>query len=363
MDNLVGYGSESDSEDELTLPAKPSFLNLPAPKAPSAQAPVLPPPRKKTKTIVLDALPTSLSDDEDDLKPTLGSGGPGARSGLFVVLPPPKALPSAASIVPEAATGLTGNTRLVPANVRRKLAPSPASSVLSTSPPATQPDKEPMDSADVDSFFTFDLPKRETPTADAYQPVKPRIHHNLDVNLSQQDDAQLHSPTTGPSSSAAYAYSYSSSASSSYIYNPATAYEREEPEVMNEDEPLDTRGGSSRGSRGTARTSHIHLDEAALHQLGHRGGKGATGTSVQVVDLNHEDQLGGESVRMENIKKLSRERVEKSAYEHLKPTKLAKAKHSIMALAFEAKAREQELKEAYADRRQAKSASQNKYGF
>ncbi|KAJ3082367.1 hypothetical protein HDU99_002908, partial [Rhizoclosmatium hyalinum] len=162
----------------------------------------------------------------------------------------------------------------------------------------------------------------------------------------------LHRPKAlpvAPSSSSSAAYAYSESASSSYIYDPNAAT-----------------GAQSYGSYydqedDSTRYAQVHLDDSALHRLGHRSGLGA----VQVVDLNHEDQLGGEEARMRNIKNLSREKVEKSAYEHLKPKdmRLAKAKHSIMALAYEAKAREHELKEAFADRRQAKASSMNKYGF
>ncbi|ORY52275.1 hypothetical protein BCR33DRAFT_779608 [Rhizoclosmatium globosum] len=139
-----------------------------------------------------------------------------------------------------------------------------------------------------------------------------------------------------PSSSSSAAYAYSESASSSYIYDPNAATDAQSYGSYYDQEDDSTR------------YAQVHLDDSALHRLGHRSGLGA----VQVVDLNHEDQLGGEEARMRNIKNLSREKVEKSAYEH-----------SIMALAYEAKAREHELKEAFADRRQAKASSMNKYGF
>ncbi|KAJ3074310.1 hypothetical protein HDU98_011574 [Podochytrium sp. JEL0797] len=325
MNFLGGYGSGSDSEEEQ--PAKP----IVATKKP------------KAKTVLLPALPEQLSDDDDYMpkkKPAEESPLPSAnsgRSGLFSFLPAPKASSTVKSSV--------SATTLIPQNLRKRAAAA-VSKIAQSTEDAQSAKKQHVEvnkiEEESESFFTFDVPKPSAPLPPPS--FKPSISYDRD-STPNEPKYPVSYPSAHYAPSSSLAYAYSESASSSYVYNPSASAAptsiHQQPE-----EPT--------------RYTQIHLDDAALHQLGHRG---AGGASVNIVDLNHEDQLGGAEARLETIKNVSRERTEMTAFEHLKPNKLAKSKHNIMALAFEAKSREHELKEAYADRRQSKSATASKYGF
>ncbi|KAJ3012731.1 UNVERIFIED_CONTAM: hypothetical protein HDU68_001049, partial [Siphonaria sp. JEL0065] len=357
---LGGYGSgddDSDSEDVNNVNVKPtSFLNLPPPKSTTTASSTVAPKKKATKMIVLDALPDALSDDEDvDNNPKPSTSASSKSSGLFSFLPPPKSSSSSS----------VSATSLVPNNLRKRLANQSGSVTASLEPVPKKLHtdnvsiQKKLDEVEEESFFTLDLPKPKS------APLPPPV---FKPSVSYDDDEDTMATTAGgptvsyPSYNASHSstsYQYTESASSSYVYNPDTYYAS-----SHQQEPEDSQTNhqsSSSSSSSSSRFSQIHLDDTALHRLGHRRGGG--GSSVEIIDLNHEDQLGGEQQRLENIKNMSREKVEKSAFEHLKPSRTAKQTHNIMALAYEAKAREHELKEAYADRRQAKAASQNKYGF
>ncbi|KAI8837432.1 mitotic checkpoint regulator, MAD2B-interacting-domain-containing protein [Chytriomyces cf. hyalinus JEL632] len=354
MNLFAHYASDSDSDNdtapsqtkeessEHAQPAKRLSMNLP-PVSNAVPASSKPPPKKKMrKLIVVDALPEALSDsDGEDTKPGNASGSSSVRTGLFGFLPPPKSAASSTSNNEH-----TSATTLIPANLRKKLASSSANSKPVAKSETPQQPTKPIGEEQEESFFTFDLPSRDPIPPPTF--AKPTVSSTFNDQNADGTHSHHQGQDDGVSSSSEYAY-YTESASSSYMYNPEQEYL-----------PNGSSSHSDQAEDGGARYGEMHLDDAALHKLGHRK---AGGASVQVVELNHEDQLGGETARMESLKNMSREKAETSAYEHLKPTKMGKAKHNIMALAFEAKAREQQLKEAYADRRQAKSSTQNKYGF
>ncbi|KAJ3354411.1 hypothetical protein HDU83_005336 [Entophlyctis luteolus] len=342
-DLLGGYGSSSDDDGNNSDRHQSALAH--ANQAPAKKKPT-------TKLLVVNLPEHPPSDDDDDGIVSAIPSKPLAKSGLFGFLPPPK---SSQSVIPPKES--SGN--IVPRNILKRKLPEATSGTEHSTPAVEIPAKRSTSLVDDETdpavsserkedFFTLDLPPSSASNVEFQSFSRPTVIHPFD---SEPQISLGNAIPAGPSSSSSYVYSESAQ----YAYESETLHEAQFPEFRPHHEPaLDDEFQNEPAQR----YSNIQLDDAALHKLGHR-----SGTAVEIVDINHEDQLGGAETRLENMKNLSREKIDMKAIEHLKPSRLAKEKHNIMALAFQAKVREQELKEAYADRRQNRAASINKYGF
>ncbi|KAJ3416811.1 hypothetical protein HDV05_008396 [Chytridiales sp. JEL 0842] len=359
MDLLGGYGSGSDNDEEEQVKQRQKQQSsssgssgsvsdvLKSISATTAAIPVVKDAKRKRVQILFD-MPTSNPSNEDDddnqdndrAKKPKEEGKP--SSGLFSFLPAPKS-----KVAPKPDGGGEGNaanaalksTGMVPLAVGKKnksslKLPLPTSSGPSTSipsstsveskPAAPTHSTEPDDDSAEESFFTLDTPATDVPPTTA------------DLNFPKKSLAPIHTAgNTAASSSASSQYAYSES----YQSNEYT-------------DPYAYTGAYEGGGQPTS-----WMDETALRKLGHRPKDGP----IKFLDVNQAEQVG-EEWKLEAAKALT-SGMPSQSIAHLKPSNLGKRRHNIMALAHEAKAREQQLQEQYAQRKISKAIARTKYGF
>ncbi|XP_065218340.1 proline-rich protein PRCC [Planococcus citri] len=105
----------------------------------------------------------------------------------------------------------------------------------------------------------------------------------------------------------------------------------------------------------------LNLDEQTMQRHFGRKRKGDSIDDMEVIDVSQEDVLA-ESKRLVTMQ-LTEEGCTPMPYKLSGPSTLSKRKHQITYLAFQAKAREQELKNFWAQNRLTKKQTQQKYGF
>ncbi|KAI9331411.1 hypothetical protein DFJ73DRAFT_70989 [Zopfochytrium polystomum] len=346
--NLYGTSDDEDSSAAETLPQSAAPRLPPASNgrtgskalaetssfdSAGVQASLAVPVEKKRKRvqIVVD-LPAgdSASLDTD---PTALKAPKTGLSGLFAVLPPPKAASAEPSSIPTLGSSVgVGVAGLAISGLRPSMSRkmnsdrgAPRSSNLpdpdSVIPNRPTPLKE--TEPDADSFFTL-FPADDNHEDEVKVPVGVTIMPTAEPD--EAPDLEVPPP-----------HLYSTPYESSY---------QRHPDAVNGTE-------SRRPARGA-----IELDDMALAKLGHRAKDGP----IIVTDIVRDEQIG-DDWKLESARNASKRGSSSGGFDHLRPTKLARVKHNIMSLAFDAKVRENDLAEAYANRRAAKALSSKKYGF
>lgn len=350
------YGEKAqDPKRRTTL-----FSTLPAPKsqdAPSLNDDEQPVFRKKEAKAVKITVPALSSfDSDDDEEPTEKKMKVNSdKTGLFAVLPPPKN-----------ATTKVANRALIPHTLTKKPAPAVAKSVPKTLPVpqkfaassgVSHHDSDDDDDDDNDAsdgtvkFFSFETHKSDLlPSIAAPAPVEipPLTDYSAD-DVQPQYSAQ-NVLVTCPESSSETSNSEpgfvtvgsdeASGNSSGPMYG--VAYPEEPP--TGED---------------VAHSSTVDLPEEALREFGRRR-RGQE--EITFIDVSADEQMPKADEWL--TKGLTEE---KESHSHRKrshmPTSQQRRKHQITYLAFQAKERELELKNQWAQNRLTKRQTQSKYGF
>ncbi|KAJ3143900.1 hypothetical protein HK101_002971 [Irineochytrium annulatum] len=338
MNSLVGYGSDSDSGADdgpaagpLPSGRGPSGSGLSAPKDPQSDAALG--KRKRVQIMVDLPAPHSVGAGDDDASAAAAASS-SKRSGLFAFLPPPKSSamalpPPKGSTATGAAAGLTAPL-LVPTVMGRKrpLAEKPVGPARPKAP-AVEAEDPPV--FDDQPFFTLDTATivPELPKASSSSFRLPTV------------DLAADAPEPLPSSS------------SSYIYNPEQSMEAY---AAMYDGSAVTPIGAEEEERAE---DVIKSNDMHVSRMTKRGKKEQP---MQLVEISQREQLG-DTWKTEAQKNLTMDRPSLDSIQHMKPDYHSKKHHNIMALAYDAKVREYEFQEAVANRRLAKKASQQKYGW
>ncbi|XP_071440624.1 proline-rich protein PRCC [Hetaerina americana] len=285
-------------------------------------------PAKRTVKITLPSLSEFIEDDEESKPKKLKPSSKG--SGLFALLPAPKNL-----VVKE------NNRKLIPRVVSK---PPPKTSVpvhankknkaeaLINYPDSGEESGEEEKQID---FFSLSSSARETvcpnPTADFPNEI-------LNIN-------QIENPLTEVGTSSTYSETLPSS--SIHVLSPQKTAEHADatalPEASNEENDL-------------------QLDDDAIHRLCGRRGRDEI-IDAQVIDVCGETHLPDPK---EWLTKQFTEEQETRSHSHRKrdgPTTQQRRKHQITYLAFQAKERELELKNQWAQNKMSRKQTQAKYGF
>ncbi|KAJ3105215.1 hypothetical protein HDU97_008369 [Phlyctochytrium planicorne] len=90
--------------------------------------------------------------------------------------------------------------------------------------------------------------------------------------------------------------------------------------------------------------------------------RGKREAAPNIIEISQTDQLG-DTWKMESKRNATRDKSAMGDIERMKPSYGNNQRHSIMALAYDAKKREVEIADAFANRRAQKMASRAKYGF
>lgn len=325
---LAGVDSIVDEDDEEYLGAQvatdvpgPSvflFSSLPAPEKPGAgetmpeaedviEASIPKPTKRQIHIPKLSELEAEDDDDEPKAKKKVIKSSAG--SGLLKMLPPP-------ATVPVAKGSVTKLTQLTPHSVGKKPPPpkpkpKPQVKPKPVSPaPDALPDEDDNDEAP-SNFFSFEEPKlseEQLKSLITAEDLKPR-------------EKRPPSPDVGP-------------------VIPGVP----EPELEPEPLPAVSASGSQ------------DIPEEALVQL-----RGRRREKIEIFSIDAADFTA--EARSNLSKNLTVEDTRPAPSEGSDLSRLHKSKHHITHLAFQAKARENELKNQWASNRMTKRETQRKYGF
>ncbi|XP_022105540.1 proline-rich protein PRCC-like isoform X2 [Acanthaster planci] len=413
---------QPEETDDIQFPATASTtsssssstgrsLNLPAPKKKSAQ------PIK----ITAPSLPETHSDDDEE-EPLAKKARPAkGLSGLFAMLPKPRnaslretnriLLPHTLTKKPAPSKPAANPT----ANKVPSSQPAPARSKLSGLATSYGSDGDDEDEASTSSFFSFgdtsqaepvrpkttvtksempDLSKaKPQPISAAVGPSQSKLAPTSLTPTNPDSTAKLSSTNFGPSlsqdspitfkltdapsgqdaplafskpvdSSAQYAYQTHQYADSQ-MYPPSYGYgyteynqpyQEQDPSMYSE-----MQGVTSEGQQGAGESTDLTTDKEFQRLMGKRN---VGRESVNVVNVAADDVIGPTS-HLDWLKKNLTEEKEyraKLRKEQL-PTGQQRRKHQITFLAHQAKERELELKNQWANNRQTRKDTQMKYGF
>ncbi|KAJ3330478.1 hypothetical protein HDU76_005587 [Blyttiomyces sp. JEL0837] len=354
MDLLGGYGSDSDEDNNVQQP-QPQPKPAPAPSKPAIAATTttssssIPESSKRKRAqIVITDLPKkpldATNDDEDDeeeqARKRKSKGG-----GLFAFLPKPKA----ASLLNKRKEAGKASVKSSSGNDENE-----DQDETSASDNVSEPTYNYAASSGSSDFFTLAVtpePSINTATTSDQSSHKGLVKVFSTVDTDPSDTlGAVQGPSFGPTETY---QDYNATDPSEYYSNASI-------------------GGSSSGYDYSYDQSHQYadpqdagLDDNVLAKLGHRGGKKAMG-GIQLVEVKQADQMGGEAWKLESARNLTKHGGvggSKEGFDHLRPSKLAAKKHNIMSLAFNAKVKENDMADAYANRRASKKETNMRYGF
>lgn len=361
-------------EEDDVIASRTGFLNLPPPKKTSKKQPV---------KISLPELPDVDSDEDEEPKPKKPKPAPasGKKCGLFALLPAPKH-----------ATTKETNRVMIPHTLSKK----PAAKPLVKTSPAAPRIKTLVDANDSDedddgdqpalNFFSLGeskvttvnsaptattLPIETQPTdteqSDLYTPMEKNQNNTQTIQTtfeqhgkrSTEDNTMYDNQMTGSladaplsfksttvpyqQSSQTYANAYQSGyAGASYDYNQPYYEEEYQESVQN--------SNSEEG----------FMKDADFLKM--QGKKQRGKEEIHIVDVSADDFLDPDHIsRSVSEETQSEYRAHKKKSNE--PSNQQKRKHQITYLAFQAKERELDLKNQWAENRQTRRQTQSKYGF
>ncbi|KAF4528344.1 hypothetical protein B566_EDAN006599 [Ephemera danica] len=322
---LLNQGDRAESKETVGM-----FSSLPAPKKETAVADIIeddsdivipskpshvkkeiPPGKQKVKISI-----PSLSDfkDEEDSAPRAKKIRPTPKgSGLLAILPEPKntSIRPSKAMVPHVLTKRP-TPKPTPAQIKAKAQKKPPSTLL---PNYADSDEDSGDEGHSSALDFFSLTGQTAPVP-------------AEINLED-----LLPPTQGPSGKPAPPQSV---VQTQIVQSVVT--EEQQPESAEQD---------------------LQLDEEALRQLcGRRAQRG--GEEVNIIELHGDNMMPDPKEWM--LKQMTEEQ-ESHAHKSSQPSSAHRRKHQITYLAFQAKEREIELKNQWAQNRMTKKQTQSKYGF
>lgn len=347
-------------------------LSLPAPKGPGK-----PPhetetegdnsiPRKKegkSVKITVPAMSTFESDEEEEVPAKKKIKQSPGLSGLFAVLPPPKNSVTKVmnrSLIPHTLTkkpASSSSATAEPKMLSQKKEPLPVPSRFKPNESEDDDDDE-DDELKQDGALNFFSLKDKGDAVDIAS-MDNEVQATSSIAVSGAHESQKYSTTltqnvpwlpTHPE----IAQSHTEDASGSNSQEEAAAaYDYSEQNVQ--DDLADEFSNSNQEGL------LVGLPESALREL--QGKKRSRGQEdINIIDVSQDDQLPKSEEWL--TKGLTEER---ASYSHRKkthmPTSQQRRKHQITYLAFQAKERELELKNQWAQNRLTKRQTQSKYGF
>ncbi|KAJ3342920.1 hypothetical protein HDU93_000579 [Gonapodya sp. JEL0774] len=392
---LANYGSDSEDGDEetstITLPpfsstANPSSTSAELAKASETNAKKRSRPGlsfEESLARLTKRQAVSVTDHDDDSRPVIGSGvvNPGAgsvtgrTSGLFAFLPPPtnkkssvgsvsnglgagaRGLFSAGlpppSTIPSSdaseslmggvtAASATTTTMLVPTRVARQSAGK--SGGVGALPNGKNPEKDELESDMFFSFATPDISSEQYSSFDDLETSTTTTTLRFPPRASTRPDVDEHL-----SSIASHNDSLPQAPSLPQEYTAVESYE--DFYAANQVEDMD------------ALPEGVDRDKFARMQ-GKRNAALERG-SVQFAEVSLADQANKEQWTALRAKEQSESagKTDMSKFQHLAPSTVAKKKHNIRALAYEAKLNADDLAAKAAHRRASMKSSKQKYGF
>uniref|UniRef100_A0A3Q2YFZ9 Proline rich mitotic checkpoint control factor n=1 Tax=Hippocampus comes TaxID=109280 RepID=A0A3Q2YFZ9_HIPCM len=337
--SLVAYGSSDDSDGEGTSLKQGSgglFSLLPAPQKPSGADRTSSDDLRQGKTTLLSGLPKpkkrtepvritvpqiekhdSDSDDDEPVKKKLQSQGAG--SGLSSLLPQPKNL-----------TVKVTDRPLIPHTLTKRPDPKGVSPGTPT-PGLLGPSASPSAIKAAAKSAARQLARQIVVTDEHEEDISPQNYFSLGESPEPPPPAVIPS------------------------YEP-------EPVLGQSDAPLDFGAGHEAAAAwGEAGNSAMFDDEAFMRLQGKRNrGK----EEVKFLEIKGDDQLSGHQQWI--TKSMSEEKQTRGSFSKKRggmPTGQQRRKHQITYLIHQAKERELELKNSWAENRMTRRQTQAKYGF
>jgi len=257
---------------------------------------------------------------EDEEKPANKKLHPSGGKGLFSVLPAPKH-----------SAGKVTNRPLIPYSVKQKKTPVKAKSpaqLLKENSAVHESDDEDLDSPS--DFFSLDS-----------------VGKLPDSGVILAPDVDI------PSSSTGHAFSITSVNNDISAHDPASS--------ASNDTNLDASASGEFGPNNLDMNDMTSLlsDEGFMRLRGHRK-RGQP--DIEIIDVSQADQLPSPDEWMRKVLQESTE-YQPSRKKGFMPSAQQRRKHQITYLAFQAKEREMELKNQWAQNRFTRHQTQSKYGF
>ncbi|KNC95872.1 uncharacterized protein SPPG_08736 [Spizellomyces punctatus DAOM BR117] len=302
--------------------------------------------RKKVKIFVDlpmdDDVLENIGAETDQTKPKKGSS-------LFAMLPAPKKTGDTKSERVAESSGVTKPSvpskaapAMVPYSLSKKKVPTKGASAITSESTAADniakpiPKKEEEPEVGPDSFFTLPEPSLDNYETSDDGPVLQQSSSQPTISASAQYACvSASSQYAYPSHSSTDYYTYDSNAM--YAYPGGYGNESITP-------------SSSTGAMGG-------LSEADLRAFGTRDRK--LEETIEIKEIS-QSQLMGDARQLEATRSAS---MTGGNLKGLAPSRGQKRKHNIMSLAFEAKQREEALKDMAAHRIASKQSTRAKYGF
>ncbi|TPX62456.1 hypothetical protein SpCBS45565_g07029 [Spizellomyces sp. 'palustris'] len=325
------------------------FASLPPPTQQSnATENVASQPSERKKVKIFVDLP--IDDDVlDNVGPETEQTKPKKGSSLFAMLPAPKKV---GETRPERVAESSGVTKpsvksapaMVPYSLSKKNVPTKKTLAITSESSAADivakpiPKKEEEPEVGPDSFFTLSDP-------------------SLD-NYETSEGPVLQQPSSQPAISATPQYAYVS-ASSQYAYpsHSSVDYYTNDSNAMY----AYSAGYGNESITPSSSTGAVGgLSEADLRAFGTRDRK--LDENIEIKEIS-QSQLMGNSRQLEAARSASMTGGSSATLKGLASSRGQKRKHNIMSLAFEAKQREEALKDMAAHRIASKQSTRAKYGF
>ncbi|KAK2887564.1 hypothetical protein QQF64_013235 [Cirrhinus molitorella] len=398
MMSLVAYDSsdDSDRDDSPGSPARPAgkigglFASLPAPKkaeirssAVQTSAPQpkrmtmdLPKPKKRTEPVKITVPEIKPADsDSDDDEPVRKKSAPQGGGGLSSLLPQPKNLvvkETERPLLPHTLTKRPGSDKpkATPAKSQGLSGTSPSPSAIKAAAKSAAMQLAKQMAADEDGSDDELAPENyfSLPESSTVQPVMAQIPH------SQQYVPSLHPPPgveDAPLDFVSNADSYSRSAGAMQDYQTGEYQQQyqEYPEnPLPETSPQDYYGeGYSQDPNPAADEqddsgSSSMFNDEAFRRLQGKQNRGRE--EIKFLEIKGDDQLSGNKQWM--TKNMTAEAEPRKSFSKKKgdqPTGQQRRKHQITYLIHQAKERELELKNNWAENKLTRRQTQAKYGF
>ncbi|XP_067282126.1 proline-rich protein PRCC [Pseudorasbora parva] len=382
--SLVAYDSsdDSDRDDSPGLPARPAgktgglFASLPAPKK-TEQAPAPPPkrmtmdlpkPKKRTEPVKISVPVIKPADsDSDDDEPVRKKRAPQGGGGLSSLLPQPKNL-----VVKEMQRPLVPHTLTKRPQADKPKVPAAKSQGLSGTSPSPSAIKAAAKSA------AMQLARQMAADEDGSDDeVAPENYFSLPESsaepvMSLKPDS-LYIPSLHPPPAVEDApLDFSSNADSS-VGAVQDCQKEEYPPQYPENPPPETspqeyygegyyQDPNSAADEQDGSGSSSMFNDEAFRRLQGKQNRGRE--EIKFLEIKGDDQLSGNKQWM--AKNMSAEAEPRKSFSKKKgdqPTGQQRRKHQITYLIHQAKERELELKNNWADNKMTRRQTQAKYGF
>ncbi|XP_028820420.1 proline-rich protein PRCC [Denticeps clupeoides] len=364
--SLVAYGSsdDSDSEDASLTPApqnKPGaglFASLPTPRnAGRAPAPGPAKARRAGEPVKISVPEIRQDDDDSDDGEPVRKRAASQQSGLSSLLPQPKNLvvkETQRALVPHALTKRPASATSASPSAIKAAAKSAA---LHLARQMAAEDGGSDDELPPENYFSLSDVPQPPPVVPVFDPLQPPPPSLSRENVSLHFDSQTEGSLVDSSN-----YEVQQRDGSQLQYQDAS----EGPVVEPSNEGFYSDGfcpdPDVEPTQAEEQGSSSLFDDEAFRRL--QGKRNQGKEEIKFLDIRGDDQLSGTQQWM--TKNMTEEKEQRKSFSKRKggqPTGQQRRKHQITYLIHQAKERELELKNSWAENKLTRRQTQAKYGF